>query len=42
MEKETMTDSIKTLCVYCGSKAGVNPAYVAAAEEMGREMVSPC
>lgn len=27
---------IQTVCVYCGSGPGTNPAYVAAAEELGR------
>ena len=31
---------MKTVCVYCGSRAGTNPAYRAAAEQLGRELVS--
>ncbi len=30
--------AIKNLCVYCGSSSGVEPALVAAAEELGRTM----
>ena len=27
---------INTICVYCGSGAGVNPAYAEGARELGR------
>ncbi|MDX7951967.1 TIGR00730 family Rossman fold protein [Lichenihabitans sp. Uapishka_5] len=32
--------AIKTLCVYCGSSAGVDPALYHAAEDLGRSMVA--
>jgi uncharacterized protein (TIGR00730 family) len=31
-----MTDRIKTICVYCGSGPGANPAFLDAAMEFGR------
>jgi uncharacterized protein (TIGR00730 family) len=36
-----MTDnphSIKSICVYCGSRPGGNPAYMAAGRDLGKEM----
>jgi len=30
---------MKTVCVFCGSQPGANPAYAAAARELGRELV---
>ena len=30
--------AIKTLCVYCGSARGREPSYIAAAQELGREL----
>ena len=29
---------LKTICVYCGTGEGANPAYIAAAEELGRRV----
>lgn len=31
---------MKRICVYCGSSAGARPEYVAAAEDLGRELVA--
>jgi uncharacterized protein (TIGR00730 family) len=31
-------ESIRTICVYCGSGPGANPAFVAAAQRFGRTM----
>jgi uncharacterized protein (TIGR00730 family) len=30
--------AVRAICVYCGSGPGVNPAYLAAAETLGRDM----
>ena len=46
MQKKTVEDSLKTpkampstsLCVYCGSGRGENPAYAAAAQTLGEAM----
>jgi len=35
-----MSDDVKWICVYCGSGEGVNPAYAAAAEELGAAMAA--
>ena len=29
---------MRTVCVFCGSQSGSNPAYAAAARELGREL----
>lgn len=34
----TLTPRIKSICVYCGSQPGRNPAYKAAAQTLGRAM----
>jgi hypothetical protein len=31
---------IRNICVYCGSGPGMNPAYLAAAERLGRDMAA--
>jgi uncharacterized protein (TIGR00730 family) len=31
---------MKSVCVFCGSSSGANPAYAAAARELGRELAS--
>lgn len=31
---------MKSLCVFCGSSSGANPAYAAAARELGRELAA--
>lgn len=31
-----MTDKIKSICVFCGSRTGSDPAYMAGASELGR------
>ena len=33
-------NSINSLCVFCGSRTGDNPAYAAAATELGQEMAN--
>lgn len=33
-----MSTTQKSLCVFCGSRDGVDPAYAAAAEEVGRSL----
>ncbi|MGB1027035.1 MAG: LOG family protein, partial [Rhodospirillaceae bacterium] len=34
----TPTGSLRALCVFCGASEGTNPAYMAAAERLGRQL----
>jgi len=36
--KETGADSVRSICVYCGSGLGKNPVYTAAARTLGRAL----
>ena len=36
MNEENMTSRLQNICVYCGSGAGKNPAFVEAARNLGR------
>ncbi|MEM5332182.1 TIGR00730 family Rossman fold protein [Paraburkholderia sp. JHI2823] len=38
--KETNTDTIRAVCVYCGSSPGNNAAYVEAGEQLGRALAA--
>ena len=35
-----MTSSLRSVCVFCGSRSGVNPAYAAAARDVGALIAS--
>jgi uncharacterized protein (TIGR00730 family) len=36
----TSVNDLKTICVFCGANAGLNPAYATAAQSFAREMVA--
>lgn len=38
--KAASVSGIRTICVYCGSGPGMNPAYVKAADILGRDMAN--
>ena len=40
MNEENMTSRLQNICVYCGSGAGKNPAFVEAARSLGRSLAA--